>query len=176
MGYEFGRVMFGEAARRLQEARGSRGSYARREASEFANDELGLQEAEFLQMRDSFYLASVTEDGWPYVQHRGGRPGFLKVLDAKTLAFADYAGNKQYITAGNLETNDRVELFAMDYPEQARLKVIGHARVVEAGLDAALESQGGGRRRAFTHRAGGGDRGGCLRLELLATHCSEMDA
>src|ERR1017187_1448900 len=81
----------------------------------------------------------VTEDGWPYVQHRGGPKGFLRVLDGKTLAFADFSGNKQYITAGNLATNDRVALFLMDYPNQARLKIIGHAKVVEG--DKELEAK-----------------------------------
>src|SRR5206468_2726030 len=85
------------------------------------------------------YLATVTADGWPYLQHRGGPKGFLRVLDDRTLAFADFAGNAQYVSAGNLETNDRVALFLMDYPNQARLKVIGHARVVEA--DPELEAQ-----------------------------------
>jgi predicted pyridoxine 5'-phosphate oxidase superfamily flavin-nucleotide-binding protein len=83
----------------------------------------------------------VTEDGWPYIQHRGGPAGFLHILDERTLAFADFAGNKQYITAGNLATNDRVALFLMDYPHQARLKIIGHARIVELGKDPALEAK-----------------------------------
>jgi predicted pyridoxine 5'-phosphate oxidase superfamily flavin-nucleotide-binding protein len=96
-------------------------------------------EWEFIARRDSFYMASVTEDGWPYVQHRGGPKGFLRVLDDRTLAFADFTGNKQYITAGNLATNDRVALFLMDYPYQARLKIIGHARVVEG--DTELEAK-----------------------------------
>ena len=98
-----------------------------------AGDALGPMEREFIGRRDSFYLATVTADGWPYVQHRGGPKGFLRVLDDRTLAFADFAGNAQFVTAGNLETNDRVALFLMDYPNQARLKVIGHARVVEGG-------------------------------------------
>ena len=91
--------------------------------------------------RDSLYLGSVTADGWPYVQHRGGPRGFLRVLDEKTVAFADFAGNKQYITTGNVQTNDRVALFLMDYPNQTRLKIIGHARIVEPGTDLALEAK-----------------------------------
>ncbi len=137
----YGAVMFGEASKRLQERAGSRESYQRLAAMGSRTDGLGSAEAGFIAERDSFYLGSVTEDGWPYIQHRGGPTGFLRVLDPKTLAFADYAGNKQYITAGNLATNDRVALFLMSYPEQARLKVIGHARVVQPEANAALASQ-----------------------------------
>jgi predicted pyridoxine 5'-phosphate oxidase superfamily flavin-nucleotide-binding protein len=132
--------MFGPASRRMQEEHGSRASYARRSEGD-GDDLLGDFEREFIAARDSFYLASVTPDGWPYVQHRGGARGFLQVLDERRLAFADVAGNKQYITAGNLATNDRVALFLMDYPDQARLKVIGHARIVNPGEDAALEAR-----------------------------------
>ncbi len=91
-------------------------------------DHLTEDEAAFIATRDSFYLATVNEDGWPYVQHRGGPPGFLHVLDAKTLAFADYRGNHQLLSIGNLAANDKVALFLMDYPHRARLKILGHAR------------------------------------------------
>ncbi len=84
-------------------------------------------EVAFIAERDSFYMASVSETGWPYVQHRGGPPGFLKVLDETTLAFADYAGNRQYISTGNLDANDRVALILVDYPRRARLKILAHA-------------------------------------------------
>jgi hypothetical protein len=133
--------MFGEAAKRLQAQHGSRAQYERLAESGPSHDALTASEAAFIAERDSLYLASVTADGWPYVQHRGGPKGFLRVLDGKTLAFADFAGNKQYITTGNIETNDRVALFLMDYPNQARLKIIGHARIVEPGMDAALEAR-----------------------------------
>lgn len=139
MGRAYAQVMFGDAAKRLQERFGSRAAYARMAREGRAGDALGPMEREFVGFRDSFYMATVTPDGWPYVQHRGGPKGFLRVLDDRTLAFADFAGNAQYITAGNLETNDRVSLFLMDYPNQARLKVIGHARIVEG--DAALETK-----------------------------------
>lgn len=84
-------------------------------------------EVAFIAERDSFYMASVSETGWPYVQHRGGPPGFLKVLDETTLAFADYAGNRQYISTGNLDADDRVALILVDYPRRARLKILAHA-------------------------------------------------
>lgn len=139
MGRAYAKTMFSEAAKWLQELHGSRESYERAAALGPSGDALGLMEKDFIGQRDTFYLASVTVDGWPYVQHRGGPKGFLRVLDGKTLAFADYSGNKQYITAGNLATNDRVALFLMDYPAQARLKIIGHAKVVEG--DKELEAK-----------------------------------
>ncbi len=141
MSQTFGEVMFGDASKRLQERYGSRAQYGRLAAIGPRSDGLGGFEAEFIAEGDSFYMSSVTADGWPYVQHRGGPPGFLKVLAPHTLAFADFAGNRQYVSAGNFETNDRMALFLMSYPEQARLKVIGHARVVEAGVDPALEAR-----------------------------------
>ncbi|HTL56082.1 MAG TPA: pyridoxamine 5'-phosphate oxidase family protein [Candidatus Limnocylindrales bacterium] len=95
-------------------------------------DALTEEETSFIQARDSFYMASVTESGWPYVQHRGGRPGFLRVLNVQTLAFADYRGNRQMLSTGNLTANDRVALFLMDYPQRTRLKILGHARVEDA--------------------------------------------
>lgn len=95
-------------------------------------DPLGENEATFIAARDSFYLATVSENGWPYVQHRGGARGFLRVLDPTLLAFADYSGNRQLLTTGNLTANDRVTLFLMYYPNRTRLKIIGRARVEDA--------------------------------------------
>lgn len=93
------------------------------------NDVLGPGEKEFIGARDSFYLSTISESGWPYIQHRGGPPGFLQVVSPTELAFADYAGNRQLLSTGNLSANDRVALFLMDYPQRTRLKVLGHARV-----------------------------------------------
>ena len=95
-------------------------------------DELTDEEIEFIRARDSFYMATINENGWPYVQHRGGPPGFLRVLAPTRLAFADYAGNRQLLSTGNLAVNDRVALFLMDYPNRTRLKILGHARVSDA--------------------------------------------
>lgn len=95
-------------------------------------DPLGPVEAEFIAARDSFYMATVNAAGWPYMQHRGGPPGFLHVSSASTLAFADYEGNHQMISTGNLVGDDRVALFLMDYPGRRRLKLLGHARVDDA--------------------------------------------
>ena len=92
-------------------------------------DALGKAEAAFIAARDSFYLGSVSETGWPYIQHRGGAPGFLRVMDSHTLAFADYQGNRQLISTGNLMVNNRVSLFLMDYTNRRRLKIVGYARI-----------------------------------------------
>lgn len=92
----------------------------------------------FISSRDSFYMASVSETGWPYVQHRGGPRGFLKVVDSRTLAFADYRGNRQYITTGNLAADDRACLFLMDYPRRARLKIYAHVETLGVDDDPAL--------------------------------------
>lgn len=109
-------------------------------------DEMGAQEEVFIQCRDSFYLASVNQDGWPYIQHRGGPRGFLKFLDEHTLGFADLSGNRQLLTTGNVAANDRVALFLMDYGRRERLKIIGHAEIIPAkdnpGLAAELAPEG----------------------------------
>lgn len=94
-------------------------------------DVLGEDEAAFIAARDSFYLATVSQTGWPYIQHRGGPAGFLRVLSPGTLAFADYQGNRQLISTGNLLVNDRVSLFLMDYRQRQRLKILGHARITD---------------------------------------------
>ena len=101
------------------------------------SDTLTESEIAFIASRDSFYMASVSETGWPYVQHRGGKAGFLKVVDQRTLAFADYRGNRQYISAGNFAANDRTCLFLMDYVRRARLKI--YAYVERLALDADQE-------------------------------------
>jgi predicted pyridoxine 5'-phosphate oxidase superfamily flavin-nucleotide-binding protein len=95
-------------------------------------DALTEEEIDFVHSRDSFYLATVSESGWPYMQHRGGKPGFLHATSATSLAFADYKGNRQLLSTGNLAVNDRVLLFLMDYPQRARLKIMGRARVEDA--------------------------------------------
>jgi predicted pyridoxine 5'-phosphate oxidase superfamily flavin-nucleotide-binding protein len=133
----FAEIAFTPHVRALQEAHGSRRSYARR-AAEGANETLGDDERRFIETRDSFYLATVNEDGWPYIQHRGGPPGFLRVLDERTIAFADLSGNKQYVSVGNLATDDRTALFLMDYPAQTRLKIFARARTIERADDPGL--------------------------------------
>ncbi|MGX9961679.1 pyridoxamine 5'-phosphate oxidase family protein [Roseomonas sp. F4] len=99
---------------------------------------LGAAEQAFVAACDGFYLASVSETGWPYVQFRGGPIGFLRVLDERTLGFADFRGNRQYLTVGNVTANDRVSLFVMDYPRRQRLKIFGRMQVIDAQADPAL--------------------------------------
>jgi uncharacterized protein len=105
------------------------------------SDRFNEAETAFIELRDSFYMASVSETGWPYVQHRGGPPGFLHVLDERTLAFADFRGNRQYISVGNLTTNDRVALILMDYPRRRRLKILAHAEMKDLASDDMLATQ-----------------------------------
>ena len=111
-----------------QAARGSRELYEGMVARP-APEGFGEREAAFIAMRDSFYMATVSENGWPYIQHRGGPRGFLKLLSPTQLGFADYRGNRQYVSVGNLKTEKRVSLFLMDYPNRARLKLLGRQRV-----------------------------------------------
>lgn len=104
-------------------------------------DALTDEERVFIEARDSFYMATVSENGWPYMQHRGGKAGFLRVVSPTQLAFADYKGNRQMLTTGNLAANDRVALFLMDYPRRERLKILGHARVEDAREHPELVAQ-----------------------------------
>jgi len=129
-------VAFTSAVKEAQEQRGSRAAYRRMEEGDGWQTTITPELAAFLAERDSFYLATASADGQPYIQHRGGSPGFLRVLDDKTLGFVDFAGNRQYITLGNLAENDRAFLFLMDYARQRRIKIWGRARVIED--DAAL--------------------------------------
>ena len=108
---------------------------------EAERDALTDEEIHFIQSRDSFYMATVSESGWPYVQHRGGKPGFLYVVSPMSLAFADYRGNRQMLSTGNLASNRRVCLFLMDYPQRTRLKILGHARVEDARQHPELRAQ-----------------------------------
>jgi len=131
-------LTFTDSVRRAQED-----YYGRTAAIDGApeRDPLGETEAEFISARDSFYLGTVNVNGWPYIQHRGGPIGFLKVLNPTTLAFADYKGNRQLLSTGNLSDNDRVALFLMDYTNRTRLKILGHARVVNSRTHPELLAQ-----------------------------------
>ena len=131
MARKFGSLVFTPVIKALQERYGSRRQYARLEEKGSSSNRLGAEEAAFIAERDSFYMATVGSTGWPYIQHRGGPTGFLRVIDDETIAFADFAGNKQYISVGNLATDDRVALILVDYPRQARLKILGRARTLE---------------------------------------------
>jgi predicted pyridoxine 5'-phosphate oxidase superfamily flavin-nucleotide-binding protein len=127
----FTQIAFTDAVKLMQEWNGSREANELLALREPARDELTEDVIDFIAERDSFFLATASADGWPYIQHRGGPRGFLRVLDARTLAFADFAGNRQYITVGNLSENDKVMLFLMDCNERRRLKIWGRAQVID---------------------------------------------
>jgi predicted pyridoxine 5'-phosphate oxidase superfamily flavin-nucleotide-binding protein len=124
-------IAFTPAVKAIQERLGSRAGYAKMEQGRGWSRTVSSDLAEFIAERDSFYLGSTSAEGQPYIQHRGGAAGFLKVLDERTLAFADYSGNRQYISMGNLAENDRAFIFLMDYPARRRVKIWGRAEVVE---------------------------------------------
>jgi uncharacterized protein len=128
-----------ETVKELQERWGSRSAYCRLESGPVTNNQLGPEEIAFIEAQDSFFLASLNDSGWPYIQHRGGPPGFLKVLGNNQLGFPDLKGNRQYLSFGNILKNPRVSLFLIDYPARARLKIFGQAKLVEGdNLPAAL--------------------------------------
>jgi len=131
MAHNFGSLVFTPLVKALQEKYGSRRQYARLEAGHPSRDLMGPDESEFIGERDSFYMATVGSTGWPYIQHRGGPKGFLKIIDDHTIAFADFRGNKQFISTGNIGTDNRVALIMIDYPRQARLKILGRAEIFE---------------------------------------------
>jgi uncharacterized protein len=132
MGNKFAEIAFTPSVLAVQKRMGSSKYYDKVLGGESYNQELGPDETAFIGLRDTFYMASVSETGWPYVQHRGGPPGFIKVLDATTLGFADYRGNRQYISVGNVSKDDRVAMILIDYPNRTRLKLLGRARIVDA--------------------------------------------
>jgi len=138
MAAKFLELAFTDSVRKAQEH-----YYGKSQPVENAPEHDALTEDEmgFIQSRDSFYMATISETGWPYVQHRGGQPGFLRVLNPTALAFADYKGNRQLLSTGNLAVTDRVTLFLMDYPNRTRLKILGHARVEDARQHPELVAQ-----------------------------------
>jgi ferredoxin-NADP reductase/predicted pyridoxine 5'-phosphate oxidase superfamily flavin-nucleotide-binding protein len=144
MARAFAKIAFTPNVQAVQTRMGSRDAYRTVELGVTEAVTLGSDEVDFISERDSFYQGTVSENGWPYVQHRGGPTGFLKVLGPQTIGYADFSGNRQYISVGNLAGDDRVSLFLMDYPGQRRLKIWGRARLIdeatEPDLVARLES------------------------------------
>ena len=132
MSHRFAELMFTKGVKAAQEQYGSRARLERFTSNAGPNDALSDREADFIAERDTFYMATVNEDGWPYVQHRGGPPGFLRVVGPTCLAYADFRGNTQLVSVGNVSSNDRVSLILMDYPNRRRLKILGHMRVENA--------------------------------------------
>ena len=136
MGRRFAEIAFTPTVKKEQERHGSRRQYQRVEEFGDMGDSLGPHERAFILGRDGFYMSTMSETGWPYIQFRGGPKGFLNVIDNRTLGYADLAGNMQYISTGNLKRSDRVALFLMDYANQRRLKILGHAQVYEGDAEA----------------------------------------
>jgi predicted pyridoxine 5'-phosphate oxidase superfamily flavin-nucleotide-binding protein len=141
----FAKIAFTPAVQELQTRHGSRAAYARMESEAEPSEGLGPRETEYLANADSFYMATVSETGWPYVQHRGGPRGLLKAISPRRLAFADFRGNRQYVTAGNAAGDDRTSIIVMDYPNRRRLKLLGRLRFEDIGeadpeLVSAVES------------------------------------
>jgi len=132
MSHQFAEIMFTDGVKAAQEQYGSRARLERFTSMAGPNDELSEREAQFIAERDTFYMATVNEDGWPYVQHRGGPPGFLRTLNPKQVAYADFRGNTQLVSVGNVASNNRVSLILMDYPNRRRLKILGHMRIENA--------------------------------------------
>jgi hypothetical protein len=128
-------IAFTPAVKAAQKKRGTREAYVKMEQRGGWQNKVTAELAEFVAQRDSFYLATASADGQPYIQHRGGPKGFLKVLDEHTMAIADFVGNGQYISVGNLDENDKVSIFLMDYPNRRRIKIWGTANVIEGDDD-----------------------------------------
>jgi predicted pyridoxine 5'-phosphate oxidase superfamily flavin-nucleotide-binding protein len=165
MTYGFLDIASTPSVRAAQEANGSRELWQRFDGDR-ASDRFTENEIAFIEARDSFYMASVSESGWPYMQHRGGPAGFLKVLDERTFGFADFRGNRQYISLGNITADDRVALILMDYPNRARLKILAHmeAREFDAASDLAS-------RLAVPGYRGKPERAFLLHLETFDWNC-----
>jgi predicted pyridoxine 5'-phosphate oxidase superfamily flavin-nucleotide-binding protein len=167
VGHKFAEIAFTDSVREIQQELGSRAAYSSMDKGEDYNHVLGQREANFIGARDSFYMASVSETGWPYLQHRGGPAGFMKIMDEQTIGFADFRGNRQYVSLGNLTKDDRVALFFMDYANQTRLKLLGRVRVVgsqESNLLKDLEIEEYGARV---------ERGFAIRVEAFDWNCPQ---
>ncbi|MGC1303077.1 MAG: pyridoxamine 5'-phosphate oxidase family protein [Caulobacteraceae bacterium] len=167
MAYGFLDTLATPSVQAAQAANGSRQGWAAFDGDR-AFDRFSEDEAAFIAQRDSFYIASVSKTGWPYIQHRGGPPGFLKVLDETTLGFADFRGNRQYISLGNIADDDRVALFLMDYPNRARLKILAHMSAHDLQAEPELAE-----RLALPGYKGRPERALLLRLETFDWNCPQ---
>lgn len=160
-------MVFTPSVKATQNALGSRDAYARHDGAA-EPDRLSEDETGFIEARDSFYMASVSETGWPYIQHRGGPKGFVQVLDDCTLALADFRGNRQYVSVGNIARDDRVALFFMDYSNRRRLKLLGRMQAIDlaenADLAAALADA------AYKARV---ERGLIIKVEAFDWNCPQ---
>ena len=167
MAYGFLDTLSTPGVRNAQAANGSRDMWENLGADR-PGDRLGASETAFIAARDSFYMATVSQSGWPYVQHRGGPAGFLKVIDDRTLGFADFRGNRQFISLGNIADNDRVALILVDYPNRARLKILAHMQAIDL-----TEKPDFAARLALPGYRGLPERGFLLHLENFDWNCSQ---
>jgi predicted pyridoxine 5'-phosphate oxidase superfamily flavin-nucleotide-binding protein len=167
MAYGFLDIAQTPSVKAAQEANGADELWSRFKGNR-AFDRFTDAEAQFIAARDSFYMATVSETGWPYVQHRGGPPGFVRVLDDKTLAFADFRGNRQYISLGNVTANDRVALILVDYPNRHRLKIYARIEVKDLDADPAIAEK-----LALSGYKARLERAFLLRLEAFDWNCSQ---
>lgn len=165
MGYDYLDILTTPLVRAAQDANGSGSVYSRMKK---ASHRFTEDETSFIAAADSFYVASQSESGWPYIQHRGGPKGFLKVLNDQTLGFADFRGNKQYITLGNIGTDDRVALIIVDYPNRARLKILAHMRAIDLTNDPELAEK-----LALPAYKAKVERAFILRLEAFDWNCPQ---
>lgn len=173
MAHQYAKIAFTETVRQVQREHNSRNGYASMDQGEDYNYLLSQNEAEFIHSRDSFYMASVSETDWPYLQHRGGPKGFMQVIDESTLGFADYSGNRQYVSTGNFRNNDRVALFFMDYPNRRRLKMLGRIELVDNThweLMAKLEEASAGKEGRYRAAV---ERGFIVHIEAFDWNCPQ---
>ena len=168
MATAFAEIAFTPSVKAAQTLYGSREKNTRFELAEDARNQLTEHEIEFIAERDSFYQATVSESGWPYVQHRGGPKGFIKVLDKRSIGFADFRGNVQYLSVGNLNADNRISLILMDYANRRRLKLWGRAHIVHESDDPELVAQ----LEVPTYRARV-ERGIVIRIEALDWNCPQ---
>ena len=167
MPHKFAEIAFTSNVRQTQERNGSRKAYARMDTGPDRNNRLGDREKAFIAARDSFYTATVSETGWPYIQHRGGPPGFLRVLGDKTIGLADFRGNCQYVSLGNLVGDQRISLFLMDYPNRTRLKILGRVQIIDTGQNDMLD-----RLKPANYRAAV-ERGWLIAVEAFDWNCPQ---
>lgn len=167
MAHKFAEIAFTRTVKQVQEEMGSRSGYSAIETGPDRNHLLRDRERSFIEARDSFYIASVSETGWPYIQHRGGPAGFLKVIDQSTIGFADYSGNRQYVTTGNVLNTDRVALFLMDYPNRKRLKLLGRMELVGSEQSSILDRL---QDKNYKARV---ERGMIIRVEAFDWNCPQ---
>ncbi len=162
----FATISFTDSVKAAQSRYGSREHNQHFELSDDPRNQLGAFEKEFIETRDSFYMATISENDWPYVQHRGGPAGFIKVLDARTIGFADFKGNRQYISVGNLNANSRTSLMLMDYPNRRRLKLWGTTRIIHEAEEPELI-----KRLETTSYPARVERGIVIKIEAIEWNC-----